>query len=115
MSKRKRIPPSKEPEKRRLTRRAVLASLGIGAALPAFRGRGQSNPKPSPTKTDDEKFDEYWVRVSKMLEKRDNEKDPKEHEKLELMIYSMRTEMYMSVPDKTALRCTRTTPTPTIK
>jgi len=117
VSKKSQDPPKKngEPQgKQKQTRRAILASLGIGMALPALRASGQT-AKSVPSRTQDqydEAFDEYWDKVEDLIKKRDKEKNLKKREILDLKIEFLRQEVMASVNKSNYSSCKYPTPPP---
>jgi hypothetical protein len=117
MSKRRKQPSGKEAEKRLLSRRAILAGLGIGAALPAVRGFGQtgpgSGPGSSPYEAAKKKFDDdYWPEIKKVIDKRDKASG-EVREVFDLEIHQMRTDFLASTGKSGFPRtCPLYTPTP---
>ncbi len=108
MSKKTKEPSTRDGPSKKTSRRALLATLGIGVVLPAVRAAGLEKSQADW----DRDFEAYWAEIEKWVENRDNEKDPKAREKWELHIqYSRQT--WMATLDKSNYsNCHRATPTP---
>jgi hypothetical protein len=112
MSQPKKPSRGKEAEKRELTRRAVLAGLGIGAALPAMSGFAQTAQGSENYEAAKKKFDEYWKVVEPILKSRDHAMGA-EREKYDLHVHGLRDEFLKST-NKSGfpMQCSFGTPTP---
>ena len=115
MSKRSQDPPKKHsamPRKKPMTRRAILASLGIGMAMPALRASGLEDKK-KPKRDPDQAFEEYWEKVRVLIEARDKETDPRKKEILELKVEFLRKDVMATVNRSSYSGCIPLgTPTP---
>lgn len=110
MSKKKRASPFRKAtsatgdKRRALSRRSLLAALGLGVAVPAMRASG---------KDFDKLFDDYWDQVKADIAERDAEKVPKKKEILELRIQYRRNAVMQTI-DRSRYNsmCNKATPVP---
>ena len=112
MSKKKRASPVRKAtsatgdKRRALSRRSLLAALGLGVAVPAMRASGKEPDF-------DKLFDEYWEQVKADIAERDAERVPKKKEILELRIQYRRNAVMLTI-DRSRYNsmCNKATPVP---
>lgn len=105
---RHRAASSKKDTRREFTRRALLAGLGLGAALPAIAGASEGG-------NNDAIFDAYWESVKDEIAQRDAQTVPKEKEILELRIQYKRNAVMLKIDRSSGRVCIQATPTAKVR